>query len=96
MHSVDITDNGKYHRVMNLPQSKKSPISIFLFLLGGVLLVYGQSLLDNYLYSRHVGMLVLVAILAIDELYFYFYIFTPHSAISTARSNGVIAQTLAK
>ena len=39
--------------------------------------------------------IVLVAILAVDELYFYFYKFTPHSAISTARSNGVIAQTLA-
>ena len=39
--------------------------------------------------------IVLVAILAVDELFFYFYKFTPHSVISTARSNGVIAQTLA-
>jgi len=39
--------------------------------------------------------IVLVTVLAADELFFYFFVFTPHSAISTARSNDVVAQTLA-
>ncbi len=39
--------------------------------------------------------IALVAFLAIDELYFYFFRFTPHSTLSAARSNGVVAQTLA-
>jgi 4-amino-4-deoxy-L-arabinose transferase-like glycosyltransferase len=37
----------------------------------------------------------LIAILALDELNFYFRVYTPHSSISLARSNGMIAQTLA-
>jgi hypothetical protein len=39
--------------------------------------------------------ILLVFILALGELNFYFRIYTPHSVISLARSNGVIAQTLA-
>jgi 4-amino-4-deoxy-L-arabinose transferase-like glycosyltransferase len=38
---------------------------------------------------------LLVTILAVDELYFYFYKYTPHSVMSEARSNPVVAQTLA-
>jgi 4-amino-4-deoxy-L-arabinose transferase-like glycosyltransferase len=38
---------------------------------------------------------LLVTILAVDELYFYFYRYTPHSVLSEARSNPVVAQTLA-
>ncbi len=33
--------------------------------------------------------------MAADELNFYFRVYTPHSSLSLARSNGVIAQTLA-
>jgi hypothetical protein len=39
--------------------------------------------------------IILVAILTLDELNFYFRVYTPRSVISEARSNGVIAQTLA-
>jgi len=38
---------------------------------------------------------ILVTILAVEELNFYFRIYTPHSAISLARTNGVVAQTFA-
>ena len=38
---------------------------------------------------------ILLVVLAADELNFYFRVFTPHSTISEARSNGVIAQTFA-
>jgi 4-amino-4-deoxy-L-arabinose transferase-like glycosyltransferase len=37
----------------------------------------------------------LVAVLALDELYFYFGVYTPHSVLSMAQSNDVVAQTLA-
>ena len=39
--------------------------------------------------------IILVTILAADELFFYFFVFTPHSALSTARSNDMVAQNLA-
>ncbi len=39
--------------------------------------------------------ILLMAVLALDELNFYFRVYTPNWAISTARSNDVIAQTLA-
>ncbi|MGA2504851.1 MAG: glycosyltransferase family 39 protein [Anaerolineales bacterium] len=39
--------------------------------------------------------IILIMILAVEELNFYFRVYTPHSVISLARSNGVIAQTLA-
>jgi hypothetical protein len=39
--------------------------------------------------------IILVAVLAIDELNFYFRVYTPHSVISMARSNDVVAQNLA-
>lgn len=39
--------------------------------------------------------IILVIILAVDELNFYFRIYTPHSVISLARENGTVAQTLA-
>ncbi len=38
---------------------------------------------------------VMITLLAVGELNFYFRKYTPHSAIFLARSNGVIAQTLA-
>ena len=38
--------------------------------------------------------ILLVVILAIDELNFYFRVYTPNDTISEARSSGVIAQTL--
>ena len=42
-------------------QPKNSPISIFLFLMGGILVVMGQSLIDKYPYDKRAGMLILVA-----------------------------------
>ena len=39
--------------------------------------------------------ILLMAVLALDELNFYFRVYTPHIALSTARSNDVIAQNLA-
>ena len=38
--------------------------------------------------------ILLVVILAVDELNFYFRVYTPNDTISEARSSGVIAQTL--
>jgi len=58
MHIVDIIDSKEYRRVMNLPQSKKSPISIFSFLTGGVLIVYGQSTLDSHPNNKNIITLV--------------------------------------
>jgi 4-amino-4-deoxy-L-arabinose transferase-like glycosyltransferase len=40
---------------------KKSPTSILLFLVGGVLVVFGQSLMDEYPYEKRADMLILVA-----------------------------------
>jgi 4-amino-4-deoxy-L-arabinose transferase-like glycosyltransferase len=42
-------------------QPKKSPISILLFLMGGILIVFGQSLIDEYPYDKRAEMLILVA-----------------------------------
>jgi 4-amino-4-deoxy-L-arabinose transferase-like glycosyltransferase len=42
-------------------QSKKSPISILLFLMGGILVVFGQSLIEKYPYDKRAGLLILVA-----------------------------------
>ncbi len=39
--------------------------------------------------------IILVAVLAADELNFYFRVYTPHSVISDAHANDVVAQTLA-
>jgi hypothetical protein len=46
---------------MNSMQPKKSPISIVLFLLGGVLVIYGQSLVDITPLDQRLGTLALVA-----------------------------------
>jgi hypothetical protein len=68
-----------------------------------LLIGYGLSdsagMLEKVFYKKkrwiNVASFILIAILAADELYFYFRVYTPHSSISLARSNGVIAQTLA-
>lgn len=39
--------------------------------------------------------ILLMAVLALDELNFYFRVYTPHTALTMARSNDVIAQSLA-
>jgi hypothetical protein len=48
--------------------------------------------------KRLVGVIsiILVTILSLSELNFYFRVFTPHSLISEAHSNGMVAQTLAE
>jgi 4-amino-4-deoxy-L-arabinose transferase-like glycosyltransferase len=68
-----------------------------------LLIGYGLSesagLLEKVFYKKkqwiNVITFILIAFLAVDELNFYFRVYTPHSSISLARSNGVIAQTLA-
>jgi 4-amino-4-deoxy-L-arabinose transferase-like glycosyltransferase len=68
-------------------------------LLVGFGLSESVELLGNILGNRKRLMdilaVVLVAILAVDELNFYFRVYTPHSAMSQARANPVAAQTLA-
>jgi 4-amino-4-deoxy-L-arabinose transferase-like glycosyltransferase len=46
---------------VNLSQIKKSPISVVVFLLGAVLVIFGQSLIGNYPIDRRAGLLILVA-----------------------------------
>jgi 4-amino-4-deoxy-L-arabinose transferase-like glycosyltransferase len=58
---------------MDLMQPKKSPISIILFLVGGIIVVLGQSLVDKYLNSNRLGTLILIAI---GLLFVFFGIWT--------------------
>ncbi|MGB8213337.1 MAG: glycosyltransferase family 39 protein [Anaerolineales bacterium] len=68
-------------------------------LLVGFGLSESTALLENFFEKgkRWVAIIsiILMAILAVDELHFYFFVFTPNSLISDARGNGTIAQTLA-
>lgn len=68
-------------------------------LLVGFGLSESAALLENFFEKGKrwiaAAAILLAVVLALDELNFYFRVFTPHSAISEARSNGVIAQSLA-
>ena len=68
-------------------------------LLVGFGLSESTSLLEKVFEKRkpwiNVISIILVAILALDELNFYFRVYTPDSVIVTARSNDVVAQDLA-
>jgi 4-amino-4-deoxy-L-arabinose transferase-like glycosyltransferase len=65
----------------------------------GFSLSESSALLENYFEKGKrliaAASVLLVALLAVGELYFYFEIYTPYSLISNAHSNDVVAQTLA-